>query len=185
MSDTTVNTAKTAGGKQFSGKVWKFGDDIDTDLIIPGFALYLPKADQLKACMSANRPGWSDMVEPGDVLLAGTNFGVGSGRWIGDTFRWLGIVGIIAESFNGLGMRNCINVGLPVLPCKGILDIFEEGQVVEADWGTGEVKNVDTGASLTGQPVPDFLQDIIGGGGVEEMLAKEGYISGKRVFGED
>jgi 3-isopropylmalate/(R)-2-methylmalate dehydratase small subunit len=165
--------------KTFSGRVWKFGDDIDTDLIIPGFALWLPKADQLKACMSANRPGWSDLVEPGDVLLAGTNFGVGSGRWIGDTFRWLGIIGIIAESFNGLGMRNCINVGLPLLPCVGILDAFEEGDVVEADWGDGRVVNASKGTSLTGQPVPGALQEIIAGGGVEQMLRKEGFLSGE------
>lgn len=171
--------------KTFSGRVWKFGDDIDTDLIIPGFALWLPKADQLKACMSANRPGWSDLVEPGDVLLAGTNFGVGSGRWIGDTFKWLGIVGIIAESFNGLGMRNCINVGLPVLPCKGILDLFEEGQVVQADWGTGEVSNVTTGATITGQPTPAVLQDIVSAGGVEDMLVAEGFLAGKRKFDVD
>ena len=171
--------------KTFSGRVWKFGDDIDTDLIIPGFALWLPKAEQLKACMSANRPGWSDLVEPGDVLVAGTNFGVGSGRWIGDTFKWLGIVGIIAESFNGLGMRNCINVGLPVLPCKGIVDLFEEGQVVEADWGTGEVKNATTGATITGQPVPPVLQDIVSAGGVEDMLVAQGFLAGKREFVTD
>jgi 3-isopropylmalate/(R)-2-methylmalate dehydratase small subunit len=133
--------------------------------------------------MSANRPGWSSLVEPGDVLLAGHNFGVGSGRWIGNTFQWLGIVGIIAESFNGLGMRNCINVGLPVLPCAGILDLFEEGQVVEADWGTGEIKNTTTGEAITGQPVPPVLQDIISSGGVEEMLVAQGFLGGKREFG--
>jgi 3-isopropylmalate/(R)-2-methylmalate dehydratase small subunit len=163
----------------FGGRVWKFGDDIDTDLIIPGFAIFLDRAGQMEACMSANRPGWSAQVQPGDVILAGHNFGVGSGRPIGNVFKYFGIAGIIAESFNGLGMRNCINVGLPLLSCVGILDAFEEGDVVEADWGDGRVVNASKGTSLTGQPVPGALQEIIAGGGVEQMLRKEGFLSGE------
>jgi 3-isopropylmalate/(R)-2-methylmalate dehydratase small subunit len=76
-------------------------------------------------------------------------------------------------------MRNCINVGLPLLPCVGILDAFEEGDVVEADWGDGRVVNASKGTSLTGQPVPGALQEIIAGGGVEQMLRKEGFLSGE------
>ena len=73
----------------FSGRVWKFGDDINTDLIIPGYALFMPPEEQRRQCFSANRPGWVDEVQAGDVLIAGRNFGVGSARAIGDVFRRL------------------------------------------------------------------------------------------------
>lgn len=161
----------------FTGKVWKFGDDINTDLVIPGFAILLPLQEQLKACFSANRPGWVDEVAPGDVLLGGRNFGVGSARSIGDVFVGLGISGIVAESFNGLGLRNCINVGLPVLPCPGVLDAFEEGEVARVEWRSGEVANVTTGTTLRGQPVPEALQEIVAAGGVEAVLRNEGYLA--------
>ena len=160
----------------FKGKVWKFGDDINTDLIIPGFAIFLPRDKQPGHCFSANRPGWVDEVRPGDVLVAGRNFGVGSARPIGDVFVQLGISGIVAESFNGLGLRNCINVGLAVLPCKGIVDAFEEGDIAEVDWTTGAVRNVTKSTKLQGQPVPKALQDIVVAGGVEAVLRNEGYL---------
>jgi len=161
----------------FKGKVWKFGDDINTDLVIPNFAVFMPRTAQPKHCFAANRPGWVDEVKPGDVLLAGRNFGVGSARPIGDVFRQLGIAGIVADSFNGLGLRNCINVGLPSLPCRGVLDAFAEGDIAEVDWTTGAVRNVTKATSLQGQPVPKVLQDIVTAGGVEVVLRKEGYLA--------
>jgi len=160
----------------FKGRVWKFGDDINTDLIIPGFAIFLPRHEQPRHCFSANRPGWVDEVQPGDVLVAGRNFGVGSARPIGDVFLGLGISGIVAESFNGLGLRNCINVGLPVLPCRGIIDALEEGDMAEVDWTTGAVHNLTNGTTFQGQPVPKALQDIVAAGGVEAVLRNEGYL---------
>ena len=164
----------------FEGRVWKFGDDINTDLVIPGFAILQPLSEQLKACFSANRPGWVDEVTPGDVLLGGRNFGVGSARSIGDVFVGLGISGIVAESFNGLGLRNCINVGLPVLPCRGVLGGFEEGEVARVDWRAGGVANVTRGTTLSGQPVPEALQEIVAAGGVEAVLRREGYLVSPR-----
>jgi 3-isopropylmalate/(R)-2-methylmalate dehydratase small subunit len=160
----------------FKGKVWKFGDDINTDLVIPNFAIMLPRHEQPQHCFSANRPGWVTQVQPGDVLIAGSNFGVGSGRAIGDVFVQLGISGIVAESFNGLGMRNCINVGLPVLPCKGVAAAFAEDDVAEVDWTNGTVRNITKGTALQGQPIPQALQDIVAAGGVEVVLRKEGYL---------
>jgi 3-isopropylmalate/(R)-2-methylmalate dehydratase small subunit len=161
----------------FTGRVWKFGDDINTDLIIPGFAILLPPDEQTRHCFSANRPGWVDQVSPGDVLLAGRNFGVGSGRAIGDVFVALGISGVVAESFNGLGLRNCINAGLPSLPCPGILAAFDEGDIAEVDWTSGGVRNVTKDRTLHGEPLPVALQDIVIAGGVEAMLRSEGYLT--------
>ncbi len=164
-------------GDVLTGKVWKFGDDINTDLVIPNFAVLMTKEEQLEHVFSANRPGWKDEVQPGDVLLAGRNFGVGSARPIGDMFVGLGVTVVVAESFNGLGLRNCINVGLPSLPCPGILDAFDEGDVAEVDWITGAVRNVTKGTSLQGNPVPEVLQAIVVAGGVEAVLRKEGYLA--------
>ena len=163
----------------FSGKVWKFGDDINTDLVIPGFAVMWTLEDQLPHCFSANRPGWVDEVQQGDVLIAGRNFGVGSARPIGDVLRGVGIAGVVADSFNGLGLRNCINAGLPSLPCAGILDVFDEGDIADVDWTTGDVRNVTKGTSLQGNPVPAPLQEIVKAGGVEAVLRNEGYLASR------
>jgi 3-isopropylmalate/(R)-2-methylmalate dehydratase small subunit len=166
-------------GDTFTGKVWKFGDDINTDLVIPNFAVMLTLEEQLPYCFSANRPGWVDEVQEGDVLLGGRNFGVGSARDIGAVFKALGISGVVAESFNGLGLRNCLNSGLPPLACPGILDAFDEGDIAEVDWTNGAVKNVTKGTTLQGNPVPKQLQDIVKAGGVENALRNEGYLAKK------
>jgi 3-isopropylmalate/(R)-2-methylmalate dehydratase small subunit len=161
----------------FSGKVWKFGHDINTDLVIPNFAVLMSVEEQLPHCFSANRPGWVDEVEKGDVLVVGRNFGVGSARNIGAVFQGLGISGIVAESFNGLGLRNCINVGMPSLPCEGVIDLFQEGDVAEVDWTTGAVRNATSGATLQGAPIPLQLQQLVAAGGVEDVLRAQGYLA--------
>jgi 3-isopropylmalate/(R)-2-methylmalate dehydratase small subunit len=159
------------------GRVWKFGHDINTDLVIPNFAILMPADEQTQHCFSANRPGWVDDVKEGDILLAGRNFGVGSGRAIGDVFVRLGITVVVAESFNGLGLRNCINAGLPSLPCQGILEAFDEGDIAEVDPINGVVRNLTKETTLEGQPLPTALQEIVSGGGVEKMLRAAGYLA--------
>lgn len=165
--------------KSFTGRVWKFGHDINTDLVIPNFAVLMPPEEQMQHCFSANRPGWVEEVQPGDVLVVGRNFGVGSARNIGAVFQELGISGIVAESFNGLGLRNCINAGLPSLPCPGVLEAFAEGDVADVGWTAGEVRNVTTGATAQGSPIPAQLQDIVLAGGVEGVLRAEGYLAAR------
>jgi 3-isopropylmalate/(R)-2-methylmalate dehydratase small subunit len=113
------------------------------------------------------------------MLLAGRNFGVGSGRPIGDVFVQLGISCVVAESFNGLGLRNCINVGLPSLQCPWILEAFDEGDIAEVDWMSGAVRNVTQDRVLQGQPLPPALRDIVTAGGVEAMLRADGYLSSR------
>jgi 3-isopropylmalate/(R)-2-methylmalate dehydratase small subunit len=163
----------------FSGKVWTFGDDINTDLVIPSFAVLMTLEEQVPHCFSANRPGWVDEVQPGDVLVAGRNFGVGSARNIGAVFHALGISGVVAESFNGLGLRNCINAGLPSLPCPGVLDVFTEGDVAEVEWTTGQLRNMTTGSTANGNPIPAQLQNVVIAGGVENVLRSEGYLAAR------
>ena len=137
----------------------------------------MPADEQPKHCFSANRPGWVDDVEEGDILLAGRNFGVGSGRAIGDVFVRLGITAVVAESFNGLGLRNCINAGLPSLPCTGILELFEEGDIAEVDAVNGTVRNITQDKTIEGQALPPALQEIVAAGGVELMLRASGYLA--------
>jgi 3-isopropylmalate/(R)-2-methylmalate dehydratase small subunit len=163
----------------FSGRVWKFGDDVNTDLVIPNYAVLMPVEEQLQHCFSANRPGWVEEVQAGDVLVVGRNFGVGSARNIGAVFRGLGVAGVVAESFNGLGLRNCINVGLPSLPCEGVLEVFEEGDVAEVEWTSGAVRNVTSGATIQGSPIPEQLQRLVAAGGVEDVLRAEGYLAAR------
>ena len=81
------------------------------------------------------------------------------------------------KSFNGLGLRNCINAGLPSLPCPGILEAFDEGDTAEVDWTTGDVSNVTKSRTLLGNPIPEALRDIIEHGGVEAVLRSEGYLA--------
>ncbi len=161
---------------QIEGRAWVFGDDINTDLILPGSAFLLSVEEQVKYCFSANRPGWSDLVEPGDILVAGVNFGVGSARPIGNVLSKLGIVGVVASSFNGLGLRNCVNYGIHVLPCPDVGTIVADGDQIAVDWKAGLVRNCSSGAQLQGKPLPDQLLDITEKGGIVPILQSEGLL---------
>ena len=104
------------GWELLRGRVWKFGDDINTDLMYPGFLHSLPEEERHLHCMSANRPGWAVQVQEGDILIAGKDFGTGSARPAAQSLFRLGIRCILAEAINGLFLRNAINFGLPVMP---------------------------------------------------------------------
>ena len=102
-----------------TGRVWLFGDDINTDLILPHKALRLSPKEQCRLCMSDNRPGWADQVKEGDFLIAGKNFGTGSSRPGAAVLKNLGLAGLIAESYNGLFYRNCICYGFAAVAAPG------------------------------------------------------------------
>ena len=158
------------------GRVWKFGDNINTDLIFPNTAFRTPEAEQYKLTFSANRPGWVDAVRPGDLIVGGTDFGMGSGRPSGKVLRECGIAGVVAESVNGLCLRNCVVAGLPAMQCRGVTDLFEEGDIARLDFASGLVTNVTRNRSLQGTSVPQLLLDIVASGGVLPMLVREGYV---------
>lgn len=166
----------TSPGLVREGRVWTFGDHINTDLIMPNRAFRLPEPEQARLVFSANRPGWVDEVRPGDLIIAGENFGMGSGRQIGRLLKACGVEGVVAESVNGLGLRNCVNWSLPALGCRGVRACFEEGHVARVDYATGVVTNLTTGATLTGTPLPALLIDIVLAGGVIPMLIREDLI---------
>ena len=159
-----------------SGKVWKFGDNINTDLMLPGPLLFATEEEQKRAVFSANRPGWVDEVQPGDIIIGGLNCGMGSSRPASRSLRNLGIAALIAESINGLFFRNAVNFGLLALECPGVHATFQEGQTAEVSLEEFTVRNRDTGALLKAQRVPAVLLDMMLQGGLYPHLEQQGFI---------
>src|SRR5512140_3227565 len=143
-----------------TGRVWKFGDQINTDLIMPSKAFRMPKAEQHTLCFEAVRPGWARQVQPGDIIVAGENFGMGSSRPIGEVMRAAGIVAVIAESINGLAMRNCVNSSLPAINCDDVTKLFEDGDTARVDFLSGKVENLTRGRALQTHPMVPLLVEI-------------------------
>jgi 3-isopropylmalate/(R)-2-methylmalate dehydratase small subunit len=159
-----------------AGKVWKFGDNINTDLMLPGNLLLVPEAEQKKAVFSANRPGWVDEVQPGDIIVGGLNYGMGSSRPAARSLRNCGVAALVAESINGLFFRNAVNFGLLALECPGVHAAFGEGQVLEIALEDFTVRNRVTGTVLQARPAPDMLLDLMLNGGLYPYLEKQGLI---------
>jgi 3-isopropylmalate/(R)-2-methylmalate dehydratase small subunit len=158
------------------GPAWVFGDNINTDLMCPNVALKAPVDERKQYVFRANRPGWTEQVKEGDVIVAGTNFGTGSGRPAPQLLRELGIAAIVAESVNGLFFRNSVNFALPVMECPGIMAATSEGDILDIDLDSGIVVNTVTGSQLRGMPMPSFLQDIIASGGLLQSLLRQGLL---------
>ena len=139
-----------------TGRVWKFGDRISTDLMMPGHRVLanpdLSIKEAAKFCMEANRPGWAECeVQPGDILVAGINFGCGSSRNGSQSLKALGITVVLAESVSRIHLRNAVNIGLPTLVAPGITEFVEDGQSLEVNIVTGEIKNLEIGSTLSAE----------------------------------
>ena len=165
----------------FSGRIWKFGDDINTDLMLPGPLLQASPAEQVRAVFAANRPGWVDLVEPGDIIVGGRNFGTGSSRPAARSLRNLGIGALLADSINGLFFRNAVNFGFLAVACPGIDRAFEEGDTAEVSLADWTVRNPKNGAVLPINPVPATLLTLMTGGGIYPVLEAEGLIAPEQV----
>ncbi len=164
---------------QFKGRTWKVGDNINTDLILPNRAFYLTPQEQTKFVFSANRPGWSDLVTRGDILIGGRNFGMGSSRPAARSLRNLGLACLVAESMNGLFFRNCVNFAFPAMECAGVAEAFEEGDIAEVSFEDASVLNVRTGQRLPGRPIPAELRAVVAAGGLFPLLERQGYIASR------
>jgi 3-isopropylmalate/(R)-2-methylmalate dehydratase small subunit len=162
-----------------AGKVWKFGDSINTDLMLPNVVNGGNSTLDEQAAMvfSANRPGWVEEMRPGDFIVGGRAYGIGSNRPAARSLRHLGVACLIAESINGLFFRNCVNFGLLALECPGIADAFEELQVAEVSLADFTVRNRNTGATLQAKAVPDNLLGLMRGGGIFPLLEQQGLIA--------
>jgi 3-isopropylmalate/(R)-2-methylmalate dehydratase small subunit len=159
-----------------SGRVWKFGDDINTDLIQPTPYMYLPPAEQARHVFQANRPGWVDQMKPGDFIVAGRNFGMGSSRPAPLVLRTLGVACLVADSINPLFFRNCVSFGLLAFECQGVSAMFAEGDTAELEVEELNIRNARTCASLPLQPIPEQLISLMCSGGIFPLLEAEGLI---------
>lgn len=162
--------------RTLEGRAWVLDDDVDTDNLYPGFALKLPAEEAAKHVLYDLRPGWAEQVRPGDLLVAGKNFGIGSSRPVALLLRTLGIRALIAEEFNSLFLRNSVNYGLPALTAPGVREVVAEGDEIRLDARAGTVENLTTGARCDGHPLPDFVLDIADAGGLMAQLERDGYV---------
>ena len=157
--------------EKIRGKVWKFGDDINTDAISPGRYMNLPMDEIKKHALEVVDPEFALKVQPGDVIVGGGNFGCGSSREEAPAvLKACGIAAVVAESFARIFFRNAIAVGLPVAACHGVSDAFKQGDELELDLDSGRVTSLKTGAVLTSEPLPSEMKEVISRGGIMPML---------------
>lgn len=150
------------------GKTWKFGDDMNTDLIIPGKYLELTDPSEMaRHAMEGVDPSFSEKIGSGDIIVAGRNFGLGSSREHAPlALKHAGAGVVVAESFARIFYRNAINIGLSAFECSGVATMVDEGDTLEIDLASGSIENISTGARLTSTPMPGFMVDILREGGL-------------------
>lgn len=150
------------------GKAWKFGDDIDTDVIIP--ARYLNKTDpqHLAAhCMEDADPNFAKEVKEGDIIIGGKNFGCGSSREHAPlAIKSAGVKVVIAESYARIFYRNALNIGMPILECPEAVQGIEAGDEVSVELETGKIRNLTKNTEYQALPFPPFMQELIRAGGL-------------------
>jgi 3-isopropylmalate dehydratase small subunit len=149
---------------RIQGRVWKFGDSIDTDCILP-FHRYPDPEELKKHTMEAARPEFARQVSTGDILVAGRNFGCGSAR-MGSILFEVGIVALVAESFSTLFMRNCIASGHMVFAVPGVSELVEDGSLLEIDYAGGCIRNLATAKALSLVPYPPLIEALLMQGGM-------------------
>ena len=150
------------------GIVHKFGDNIDTDVIIPARYLNAPSPAELaKHCMEDIDPTFASRVKPGEIIVGGANFGCGSSREHAPiAIKASGISCVIAKSFARIFYRNSINIGLAILECESAAEDIDEGDEVEIDFDAGVITNITKGKTYQAQPFPDFIKEMIQKGGL-------------------
>lgn len=155
--------------------VFKYGNDVDTDVIIPARYLNEHSDEALAAhCMEDIDAGFVKKVKKGDVIVAGDNFGCGSSREHAPiAIKASGVKMVIANSFARIFYRNAINIGLPILECPAAVNEISAGDDVDADFEKGVIYNKTTGKSYKAEPFPEFIRAIIADGGLLKHLAKK------------
>lgn len=156
------------------GRIWKFGDNINTDNLSPGYYIADGISELARHCLEAVRPEFPQSVKKGDVILAGYNFGTGSSRETAPaTLKQLGVALIIAGSFARIFYRNAINIALPVLECVEIFNATQDGDMVAVDLSTGTITNETIKESFGSVPLPKIMMDILQAGGLINYVLKE------------
>ena len=153
------------------GRVWLFGDNVDTDVITPGLYVDAPMEEMKKHVLEVLNPRFPKEVKAGDIIVAGKNFGCGSSRETApDAIKALGIGAVVAESFARIFFRNAISIGLPVLPCPGVSGAFREGEEAGVDVDGAKVTNRSSDRVLQGLPLAKDILDILSRGGTLALL---------------
>mgnify|MGYP004636586467 FL=1 len=152
------------------GPAFKFGDDVNTDVILPGKYLNLQDPQQLaQHCMESEDPEFVHKAKPGDIMVAGKNFGCGSSREHAPiSIKALGISCVIASTFARIFFRSAINIGLPIVECDEAARSINQGDEVSVDFDTGLITDHTTGQQWQADPFPPFLQKLIAAGGLVE-----------------
>ena len=156
------------------GKVFKYGDNVDTDVIIPARYLNVSDGNELaKYCMIDIDADFASNANKGDIIVAGKNFGCGSSREHAPlAIKCAGISCVIAPSFARIFYRNSINIGLPIMECTQAADEINAGDEVEVDFSTGEIIDKTTGNTYKCEPFPEFMQKIIAAGGLVQYTSE-------------
>jgi 3-isopropylmalate/(R)-2-methylmalate dehydratase small subunit len=157
------------------GKVWKFGDHVDTDVIIPARYLNAPEPSELaKHCMEDIDSSFAGAVQAGDIMVGGWNFGCGSSREHAPVaIQASGITCVIAASFARIFYRNSINIGFPILECPEASEAIKAGDIVTVDTETGKITDETTGQVFEAKPFPPFIQKIVESGGLLPYLKEK------------
>jgi 3-isopropylmalate/(R)-2-methylmalate dehydratase small subunit len=157
------------------GKVHKYGADVNTDVIIPARYLSLSEPAELaEHCMEDIDAEFVAKVQPGDIIMATTNFGCGSSREHAPlAIKAAGISCVIAKSFARIFFRNAINIGLPLLECEDAVAQTEAGDILKVDLSSGQIKNRTNGITFTAKPYPNFMAELISVGGLIEHTKKK------------
>ena len=157
------------------GNAFTFGKNLDTDQIYPGQYLELAQVEEIKQhALEGADPDFVKKFKPGDIIVAGANFGCGSSReHAAIALKAVGTSVILAESFARIFYRNAINLGLPLLIGPGITDHVSSGDILEIDLKEGMVRNRSSAAELEVQPMSDYVLDILGSGGIKPLVKKQ------------
>ena len=153
-------------------KAHKYGDNVDTDVIIPARHLNTSDPEELAAhCMEDIDPAFAGKVQSGDILVAGRNFGCGSSREHAPiAIKASGISCVVAESFARIFYRNALNIGLPILECPDAAKAISDGDEVLVELATGEIADLTTGQRFRAEPFPPFMMDLVAAGGLAAYL---------------
>ena len=159
--------------KVIKGRVWKFGDNVNTDLICPGPLMRLPLDQIHQAAMAGIDPDFYKKISKGDIIVAGENFGSGSSRELAPlALKKAGVSAIVAEYFARIFFRNCIAIGFPIIECKGISKKVNEGDIIQIDVATGEIKNITRNEVYVGIKFPKQFLEIFEAGGIIPWIKK-------------
>ena len=163
------------------GKAHKYGADVNTDVIIPARYLNLSDPAELaKHCMEDIDQDFVKKVQPGDIIMATTNFGCGSSREHAPlAIKAAGVSCVIAKSFARIFFRNAINIGLPLLECEEAVDKTDAGDLLEVDLSSGKIRNMTNNMLFAAKPYPDFMSELISAGGLIEHTKKR--LAGRRL----